>query len=140
VHRLCDEFDGWALSCHAPSLQAILAICPADVRVAAWVKPRGGFTPGQRYAPGWEPVIFLAGVQFGDGPPVRGWHAEDVQSGPAHTFPGRKPPGFAGWICDLLGYVPGDELVDLFPGSGALTRAFVKARQRDPEQFELVAT
>lgn len=44
------------------------------------------------------------------------------------TDPGRvvgaKPPPFARWIFDLLGAAPGDELTDLFPGSGGITRAW----------------
>ena len=40
IDRLCREYsDGWALSCHTPSLKTLLAFCPEDVRVAAWVKP-----------------------------------------------------------------------------------------------------
>jgi hypothetical protein len=37
---------------------------------------------------------------------------------------GAKPERFAVWLRVLLGYLEGDELVDLFPGSGAITRSF----------------
>jgi hypothetical protein len=44
------------------------------------------------------------------------------------TLPGRvtgtKPPAVCRWIFDLLGAAPGDSLDDLFPGSGAVTRAW----------------
>jgi hypothetical protein len=47
IERLSDEWpDGWALSLHTPSLRTILPMCPADVRVAAWVKPFAVFKPG----------------------------------------------------------------------------------------------
>lgn len=37
---------------------------------------------------------------------------------------GAKPAEFAYWMFDLLGALPGDELVDLFPGSGGIGRAW----------------
>jgi hypothetical protein len=46
-----------------------------------------------------------------------GWHTDTGQGG------GRKPYAFVRWMLDLLDYHPGDELTDLFPGSGAVTSA-----------------
>lgn len=37
---------------------------------------------------------------------------------------GAKPAGFARWMFDLLGVRPGDSFDDLFPGSGAIARAW----------------
>ncbi|WNV83249.1 hypothetical protein [Umezawaea sp. Da 62-37] len=37
---------------------------------------------------------------------------------------GTKPAAFCRWIFDLLGAAPGDDLDDLFPGSGVITRAW----------------
>ena len=37
---------------------------------------------------------------------------------------GAKPAAFCWWLFDLLGALPGDELVDLFPGSGGIGRAW----------------
>ena len=31
---------------------------------------------------------------------------------------GAKPEAFCRWVLDLLGYVEGDEVVDVFPGTG----------------------
>ena len=39
-------------------------------------------------------------------------------------FVGRKPPEFCYWLFEVLGLQRGDELVDLFPGSGAVQRAW----------------
>ncbi|MCC6942297.1 MAG: hypothetical protein IT551_11905, partial [Novosphingobium sp.] len=39
IARMTDEYDGWALSLHLPSLGVILPMCPPDARVGAWVKP-----------------------------------------------------------------------------------------------------
>lgn len=43
---------------------------------------------------------------------------------PRLDFPGAKPPAWTRWVLDALGYDPDvDELVDLFPGSGAVATA-----------------
>jgi hypothetical protein len=48
--------------------------------------------------------------------------------GPRTTDPGRvigaKPAEFAYWLFDLLGARPGDTMIDLFPGSGTIGRAW----------------
>ena len=38
-------YDAWALSLSSPSLKQIIAMCPDDVRVMAWVKPFAVFRP-----------------------------------------------------------------------------------------------
>jgi len=45
---------------------------------------------------------------------------------------GAKPPRFCSWVFRVLGLEHTDELVDLFPGSGAVGRAWV-AYQRQVE-------
>jgi len=49
-------------------------------------------------------------------------------AGPLGTLPGRvigaKPAAVCRWIFQLLGAGPGDTLDDLFPGSGAVSRAW----------------
>jgi hypothetical protein len=35
-----------------------------------------------------------------------------------------KPQAYCWWLFDALGAKPGDELVDVFPGSGAVARAW----------------
>jgi hypothetical protein len=37
---------------------------------------------------------------------------------------GAKPAVFIRWVFDLLGALPGDEFVDVFPGSGGVGRAW----------------
>ena len=37
---------------------------------------------------------------------------------------GAKPEAFCRWMFAVLGMQPGDELVDLFPGTGAVTQAY----------------
>jgi hypothetical protein len=45
------------------------------------------------------------------------------------NFPGAKPECFCWWIFDLLGLQADDEFHDLFPGSGAVGRAWAIYRR-----------
>ena len=129
VARLCDEFpDGWAMSLHAPSLRVILPMCPGDCRVGAWTKPFCSFKPGVNPAYCWEPVIWRGGRKRAKPEPkVRDFCAVNVTL--KAGFPGAKPEGFCFWLFDLLNVKPEDEFADLFPGSGAVGRAWEKWRR-----------
>ena len=56
--------------------------------------------------------------------------------GPLDTLPGRvigaKPAAVCRWIFTLLGAAPGDRLDDLFPGSGAVGRAWAAYTGGEP--------
>jgi hypothetical protein len=109
------RLDGWALSTSEKALRTVLALCPDGARVAPWVKPH--HPPPATYGLHncWEPVIIVGGRCRRPG--VRDW----LQALPARgggDLPGRKPLAFCSWLFDLLGMLPGDELDDVFPGSG----------------------
>ncbi len=132
VNRLVVEFpDGWAISLHEPSLAYYLSICPPGVRVGAWVKPfvRATHAPNG-VAHCWEPVIFCGGRIRRPRPTTHDW-VSCVQE-PGWHLMGAKPPRFCSWVFRVLGLEHTDELVDLFPGSGAVGRAWV-AYQRQVE-------
>lgn len=133
VERLCDEFpDGWALSLHVPSLRIILNFCPDDVRVASWVKPFASFKPNVTRAYTWEPVIFRGGRHIPRTDPTWRDHlSEPITLRKGLT--GAKPWRFCEWVLDGLGYQPGDELKDFFPGTGVMGDV-VARRNRDNEQ------
>lgn len=122
VERLVNEYpDGWALSCNPSDLSWMLAACPADVRVAAWVKT---FHQIRRttvqYA--WEPVIFRGGRKNYEREMVRDWHASQTTRKTGTV--GAKPDSFNEWVLDLLAFDPLQDTVDdLFPGSGGMERA-----------------
>lgn len=130
VERLCREFpDGWALSCSTPSLKEILAYCPEDVRIMAWVKPFASFKPGVNPAYAWEPVIVRGGRKRGrDEPTVRDWVAVPItlQKG----LSGAKPPEFCRWLFAVLGMKPGDELADIYPGTGIVGKTWEETRRQ----------
>lgn len=43
---------------------------------------------------------------------------------------GVKPEAFCFWLFEVLGMERGDDLVDLFPGSGAVTQAWERYKQQ----------
>lgn len=120
IDRLCAEFtDGWAMSLTSSSLGALLPLCPDDCRIMAWVKPFASFKPGIGVAYAWEPVIVRGGrKRTREQPTVRDWVAENITL--MRGVPGAKPVGFVHWILDVLNVQPGDQMVDLFHGSGAV--------------------
>ena len=123
IARLCDEFpDGWAMSLSSPSLRTILPMCPEDARVGAWVKPFAVFKPNVNPAYAWEPFIWRGGRK-GDRTraTVRDWVSANITLKRGLT--GAKPRDFCRHILDVLGYEPGDDIVDMFPGTGAFMAA-----------------
>lgn len=128
VLQLIREFpDGWALSTSSDALWDVFRLCPRGTRVCPWVRgSRPGTVYGTRNA--WEPLLV-----FGGRPVKRSCHAgvDDVlllnararQRNYPGALVGMKPPKFSEWMFNQLGARAGDELVDIFNGSGAVKRA-----------------
>jgi hypothetical protein len=131
IARLNDDFpDGWALSLHTPSLQYILSLCPTDVRIMAWVKPFAVFKPGVGLAYAWEPVIIRGGRKRSrEQPTVRDWLAESITM--KKGLVGAKPEKFAYWLFEAMNMQPDDEFVDIFPGTGIMTKCWNDFKLRD---------
>lgn len=151
IARLDREFDGWALWTSAAALQEVLPLCPepewsraktnawpqrrqgTGVRVCSWVKPMTPLKPNVSVQYGWEPVI----VKVPRLRPAKSRHVNDwIACSPvrwkeiAGGVVGMKPPAVSYWLFDVLGLEPADELVDPFPGSGAITEAWEAWRAR----------
>lgn len=131
IKRLVREFpDGWALSCHTPSLRILLPLCPDDCRVSAWVKPFAVFKPNVNPAYAWEPVIWRGGRKRSrKEPTVRDWVSVNITL--RKGLVGAKPLAFCLWVLDLFGWKTGDELADLYPGTGIMGRAAAGEGQRE---------
>lgn len=122
IERL-NTYDAWALSLSSPSLQQILALCPPDVRVMAWVKPFCAFKVNVNPAYAWEPVIVRGGrKRTRQQVTVRDWCSEVITL--KRGLVGAKPVGFCNWLFQVLNLEPQDEFHDIFPGSGAVSRAW----------------
>lgn len=137
IERLEREFpDGWAMSLHSPSLRDILPMCPPTVRVASWVKPWCAFKLNVNPAYAWEPVIWRGGrKRTREQPTTRDWLAENITMKRGLT--GAKPRAFCMWVFDLLNVQPGDEIEDLFHGSGAVAAAISERLKYEPEPLVL---
>jgi hypothetical protein len=132
IGRLYDEFpDGWALSLSSVSLRKLLPLCPDDVRVGAWVKPFAAFKPNVNPAYTWEPVIFRGGRKRGrDIPTARDHVAVNITLKKGLT--GAKPQEFCYWVLDFLNVQPGDEVEDLYPGTGVMGDTFQSFVRQQP--------
>ena len=114
------DYDGWAYSLSSATLQTLLPLAPPGVRVAAWVKPFAAYKRNVRCAYTWEPVIFRPGRdRSADGAPVTRDHLSQVIT-LRRGLTGAKPEQFCRWILALLGWLPGDTLNDVFPGTGVM--------------------
>jgi hypothetical protein len=125
IGRLCREYpDGWALSTSAAALRDVLILCPPDVHVAVWhvtnAEPPGG-RKGQWHLC-WEPVIVRGGRKQGEMPIRNLLTCSSSQGFLGATITGQKPAAFCRWVFGLLAARHGDEIDDLFPGSGAVGR------------------
>lgn len=125
---LATDYDGFAMAASAKTLPAIADAIPDRARIAVW-EVTNAIPDGSRIRHSWEPVI----VRVPQGRRAHGTghvvsdvlHAPHPQSG----FVGSKPELWARWVLDMLGYRLGDEVTDLFPGSGAVSRVVDAAPQ-----------
>ena len=135
IEMLCDEFpDGWALSTSSPALQEVLALCPEDVRVMAWVKPFCSFKPNVNPAYAWEPVIVRGGrKRTREENTVRDWVSSNITL--KKGLVGAKPALFCQWLFEVLNIQENDEFVDLFPGTGIVSKE-LKRKFDNPQLFK----
>lgn len=121
--RMEADFDGWAMAASGKSLGALYpCIDQIGARVAIW-HVTNAIPDGARVRNVWEAVVYRV-------PTARravgtGYRVPDLMPAPhpMSGFVGSKPPEWTRWVLDMLGYQPGDEVDDLFPGSGAVSAA-----------------
>jgi hypothetical protein len=125
VARLVDEFDGWAIAMVPDNLHEYLPMVPRRTRVAVWHNPMT-MPAGQHPRRRWEPVLVYVPdgrrrVRDVAGPPVVDVLTVTHELEKRKGFAGAKPRAWTRWVLGMLGYDPdADEVVDLFPGSGAV--------------------
>lgn len=127
VERLQAEYDGWVLHTNVGGLRIMerAHILPENgIRICQWFKPFCAFKRNVSVAYAYEPVIIKAARK-----PVvskrlvmRDWIAEPITMKRGLT--GVKPEAVCHWAFEILGARPQDELADLYPGTGAVTRAW----------------
>jgi hypothetical protein len=117
------SYDGWALSCSSSSLRQLLPLCPEGVRGMAWIKPFAVFKANVNPAYAWEPVLVVpARKRTREEATLRDWVSASVTI--KKGLAGAKPQGFSLWLFGVLGAKPEDDFCDMFPGTGAVTKAW----------------
>jgi hypothetical protein len=125
VERLQDEHDGWVLHTSVPGLTTVLPlVASTGARVCAWVKGFAAFKKGIPVAYAWEPVIIKAARKpaVSKRLTLRDW----IECGITlrRGLHGAKPEKVCHWAFEVAGARPEDTLTDLFPGTGAVTKAW----------------
>jgi hypothetical protein len=121
-------YDGFCLHTSSPALHDVETHVRGagirDYRVMAWVKPFAAVKANVPVAYAWEPVLVrpcrqpvVAGYVV-----MRDWIAEPITLQRGLT--GVKPDAVCRWLFEVMGMERDDELDDLYPGSGAVTRAW----------------
>ena len=128
IRRLQFRYDGWVLHTSSTALASVLQVAHEEkitgFRIMAWVKPFAAFKRNVSVAYAWEPVL----VKPCRKPVVskrlvlRDWIAEGITM--QRGLSGAKPEAVCRWAFEVAGMEPTDELVDLFPGTGAVTAAW----------------
>jgi hypothetical protein len=133
VARLERDFDGWVLHAAAtPASIAILAplVASTGARWMSWVKGFAAFKRNVSVAYAWEPVI----VKPVRKPVVtkrivmRDWVECPITLKRGLT--GAKPEKVCHWAFEMVGADLTDELFDLYPGTGAVSRAWETWRMK----------
>lgn len=122
-------YDGWALAASSDSIPLIGSIVHElclDARMAVWVRGQRHVRscwPGDAYEVVWfRPSRLLPLEEPGSN--VHAWVAR-ARLGDPHRVIGAKPWPYLGWVFrELLQARPGDQLDDVFPGSGGVTAAW----------------
>lgn len=131
--RTSGEIAGWALSTSSRALQYVLALMPASAtpEICSWHKLVGP-GDGKRHD-FWEPLIVVPGRPWRQG--FQNVLCAATARGGHEKLTGRKPILFCAWLFDALGMSPGDELLDLFPGTGGVSAAWSEMSSKYSEQL-----
>ena len=130
IHHLVSYYDGYCLHTSSVALPQVLQIFANEVgtddwpRVMAWVKPFAAFKKNVSVAYAWEPVLVKAARKpvVKRGMTYRDWLAEPITLQRGLT--GAKPDAVCRWLFEVMGCEPEDKLHDLFPGTGAVGKAW----------------
>ena len=145
--QLVNHYDGFVLHTASVSLGHVIDCARAtglrdnDYRIMSWVKPFAAFKANVPVAYAWEPVLVKAARKpkvDGSHQIMRDWLSEPITMKRGLT--GAKPRNVCWWLFEVVGATPDDTLDDMFPGTGAVTRAWDDWRNLilgEPEQLEL---
>ncbi len=120
------DFDGWILHTSSVAIPIIAPLVPKTARWGAWVKSFAAFKKGVRPAYAWEPVIFKPCRRMAESYTgafiQRDWISASMTM--RRGFTGAKPEAVSHWAFEIVGAERGDDMIDLYPGSGAVGRSW----------------
>jgi len=124
LRQLHGEFDGFILHSSSTAMAHVVPMLGDGVRVMSWVKGFAAFKKNVSVAYAWEPVYVKAARKpvVSKRTVMRDWIECPMTLRRGLT--GAKPEKVCWWAFEMVGARPDDELVDLFPGTGAVTRAW----------------
>jgi hypothetical protein len=127
LNQLDNDYDGWVLHTSSTALDQVLHVVAEygiECRVMAWVKPFAAFKRNVSVAYAWEPVLVKAArkPEVSDRITYRDWIAESITM--KRGLAGAKPYKVCAWLFEVVGAQPGDDLDDMFPGTGAVGQAW----------------
>lgn len=122
LEMLLDTSDAFAIATSPDGLAAYGEL-PVAARIMAWVKPNG--QPGaHRLRSTWEPVILYPAKGRRSNRGGRGAISDTLTCpAPRVGFIGAKPPEWTQWVLEAMSYEAGDDVVDMFRGSGSVENA-----------------
>lgn len=114
----------------AENANAAPLVMDTGARWMVWVKGFAAFKRNVPVAYAWEPVIIKAARRpvVSRRQVMRDWIQESITLRRGLT--GAKPEAVCHWAFELLGARPDDVLDDLYPGTGAVTRAWESWRRK----------
>lgn len=123
-------FDGFILHGSSTSIAEVASLFdPKVVRTMAWVKGFAAFKRNVSVAYAWEPVYVKAARKpvVSKRTVMRDWIECPITLRRGLT--GVKPEKVCHWAFEMVGAHPDDELFDMFPGTGAVTRSWESWRK-----------
>jgi len=131
IERLERDYDGWVLhTSSTEGLRTVVPLLPSGARVMSWVKGFAAFKRNVSVAYAWEPVIVKAARK-----PVvrhrvvmRDWIECPITLKRGLT--GAKPEKVCHWAFEMVGAEPADTLDDMYPGTGAVSKAWDSWRRQ----------
>lgn len=126
---LLATYDGWALSTSRKALRDILPLCPAKAIICPWVKTH--HQPVARGPGNIHEYVIVSPGRYRQPGPADAFVGAVARGGDSDLI-GRKPIKFIQWVFSLLGASPVDQLHDLFPGSGIVSRCWDEFRRSAP--------
>lgn len=121
IQRLERDYDGWLLHSNSQSIAPLVNLVPRGTRILAWGKYHGLPVTSAGLIYTWEPIFLKPVRQPSDYVRDSLWFDMADQ---LKWMRGQKPIPVVTWLFRAAGLQYDDELSDLFPGTGAVGRAW----------------